>query len=359
MRWSFRVARLLGIELRVHFTFLLLLMWIAGFQGSEGGWVSALEGVSLVLLIFLCVFLHELGHAAAALKIGIRTPDITLLPIGGIAHLERIPEKPGEEIFVALAGPVVSGVLAGFFFVLEAGIPGGWSWMSGVRGTLGTLSEINLGLLLFNLFPAFPMDGGRVLRAALASRMGVPRATVIAARVGQFLAVAMAVAGFLLPAHNLVLVAVFVFFSASREAEATALRSLSSRWRVADAMITVFRRLPDRASLSDAALLMQHSSQHDFPIVNGCGELLGVLTRNDLVRGFHTASGGEAALEFCRRDLPGLNADQTFDQALSLMEEHDASVLPVFEGSGALVGLFSREKAGELLLVQSAKHRGA
>ena len=357
MRWSFPVARLFGIELRIHVTFLLLLLWIGGAHGLEGGWSAATAGVVFVLMVFGCVVLHELGHAMAGRKFGIRTEDITLLPIGGVAHLERIPENPREEIIVALAGPLVSAGLALVFWI-AAGFSGPTleAETLGLDDLAARLFSINLGLLLFNLIPAFPMDGGRVLRALLAFRMGGRRATRIAAGIGQTLAFALGAASWILSAPVLLLIAIFIYFGAASEAAYAELRSACRGLRVADAMITSFATLPGDARLRDAAALLQHTAQHDFPFVNNAGQFLGLLTRTALIMGLQEVGPDGAALPYAQKDLPSVLSTHLFSHAFAVMQQHESPTLPVLDENNRLWGLFSQEKVGELLLLQSTKN---
>src|SRR6266566_2375127 len=179
MGWSLPIFRIAGIQLRIHVTFVLLIAWLAFGYYAQGGSPAA-EGVIFVLLLFLCVVLHEFGHALAAKAFGINTPDITLLPIGGVARLERMPEEPKQELLIAVAGPAVNVVIAFGLFV--AGGSQAFLNPSNVEGggLIAQLLTINILLLLFNLLPAFPMDGGRVLRALLATRLSYARATQVA-----------------------------------------------------------------------------------------------------------------------------------------------------------------------------------
>ena len=180
MGWSIPILRVAGIQLRIHITFLLLIAWIAFAYYSQGGSPAAVGGVLFVLLLFTCVVLHEFGHALAGKAFGIKTPDITLLPIGGVARLERIPDEPVQELVIAAAGPAVTALIA-----LGAFIGGGsWNYPPTTETSIpDVLFTMNVVLLLFNLLPAFPMDGGRVLRALLATRMSYARATQVAATV--------------------------------------------------------------------------------------------------------------------------------------------------------------------------------
>ncbi len=184
MSWSFPIGRVFGSEIRIHLTFLLLLAWIAITSASDGGGAAALNSVVFVVSVFACVLLHELGHAIAARRYGITTPDITLYPIGGLARLARIPEKPSEEVVIALAGPAVNVAIVAILLVLGAHLTTDINAFNSYGEAFWSqLAVVNLYLVGFNLIPAFPMDGGRVLRALLALRIGRPRATQIAARI--------------------------------------------------------------------------------------------------------------------------------------------------------------------------------
>src|SRR4051794_27183377 len=185
MTWSIPIGVIGGTAIRIHVTFLLLLLWIAVGHYAQGGTEAAVQGVTFIVLVFACVVLHELGHVFAARRYGVHTPDITLLPIGGVARLARIPEIPGQELVIALAGPAVNVVIAALLYMALGAFP----TLAGVEvqnpgvDILARLASVNLFLFLFNLIPAFPMDGGRVLRALLAYRMGFARATQVAASV--------------------------------------------------------------------------------------------------------------------------------------------------------------------------------
>src|SRR5436190_9820340 len=185
MGWSLPIFRIAGIQLRIHVTFLLLIAWLAFGYYAEGGSAVAANRVIFVLLLFLCVVLHEFGHALTAKSFGINTPDITLLPIGGVARLERMPEEPRQELIIAIAGPAVNVVIAACLFLVIGSRHVFSSTVVQGNDMIGQLLSINVMLVLFNLLPAFPMDGGRILRALLATRMSYVRATQVAANVGQ------------------------------------------------------------------------------------------------------------------------------------------------------------------------------
>ena len=283
MSWSLPVFRVAGIQLRIHITFLLLIAWLAFGYYAQGGSAVAASRVIFVLLLFLCVVLHEFGHAFAAKAFGINTPDITLLPIGGVARLERMPEEPVQELIIAVAGPLVNVVIALGLFVV-GGAQGllNRSTVEG-GGLIAQLLTINIMLVLFNLLPAFPMDGGRVLRALLATRMSYARATQVAATVGQGFAFIFGFLGLFWLNPFLMFIALFVYIGASQEAALAQMKDVSRRFPVSSAMVREFRTLTENASLQEAVDALLATSQHDFPVVDETGSVAGLLTRHDLI----------------------------------------------------------------------------
>src|SRR5947208_95459 len=249
MSWSLPIFRVAGIQLRIHITFLLLIVWLAFGYYAQGGSAVALSRVLFVLLLFLCVVLNGFGHAFAAKAFGINTPDITLLPIGGVARLERMPEEPVQELIIAVAGPLVNVVIAlGLFVAGGSQVLLNPASLEG--GTLiAQLFVINIMLVLFNLLPAFPMDGGRVLRALLATRMSYARATQVAATVGQGFAFIFGFMGLFGPNPFLLFIALFVYIGASQEAALAQMKDVSRRFPVSSAMVREFRTLSEDATL--------------------------------------------------------------------------------------------------------------
>ena len=273
MRWSWKLGELAGIDLRVHATFLLLPAWVGLRQvlaghGSEG----VVSEVGFVLALFVCVVLHELGHALAARRHGIGTRDITLLPIGGVARLESIPTRPSQEIVVALAGPVVNVVLAAAGFVMLS--------LAGPEAWLQRLVIANISLVLFNLIPAFPMDGGRVLRALLAMRMDRVRATGIAARIAQGFAAVAGVVG-LFGNPTLLVLAVFVWMQAESEAGQVRLAAAEAVLARPMRVVTV-RALAADATLGDGVRLVLTGPEQEFPVMQR-GEVKGFVRRRELL----------------------------------------------------------------------------
>jgi Zn-dependent protease/CBS domain-containing protein len=355
MSWSIPIIRVAGIQLRIHLTFLLLIGWIA---------LGSANSVIFVLLLFLCVVLHEFGHALAAKAYGINTPDITLLPIGGVARLERIPEEPKQELVIAIAGPLVNVIIAACLYAV-IGARGHVAPQNAVQSgdMLSGLFQINVWLLLFNLLPAFPMDGGRVLRALLATRLTYARATQVAATVGQAFAFLFGIVGlFGIPGlfHAnpfLIFIAFFVYIGASQEAALAQMRDVSRRFPVSSAMVREFRTLAATATLQDAVDALLATSQHDFPVLDETGTVAGILTRHDLVAALHKGDPDVRVADVMRRDIPTVTTGTRFEEAFRIMQECNCPAVPVLDGMKRLVGLLTPENVSELMMVQSALPR--
>ena len=357
MSWSISLFRVAGTEVRLHLTFLLLLAWIGVVAGTQGGAEAAMRGVLFICLLFGCVLLHEFGHVFAARRYGVKTPDITLLPIGGVARLERIPEKPSEELVVALAGPAVNVVIAAVLALAMGGVPPPEMVASlGDAGQdmAGRLFWVNVSLVVFNLIPAFPMDGGRVLRALLAWRLGYRRATDIAATVGQAVAIGLGLLGLFTGAPLMVLVAAFVWLGAAAENQGVQLRDLARGLIAADAMVTRFESLPVSASIGTAVELLLRSSQHDFPVLDGGGRLRGILTRDHMLRALREEGMEAPVLGALEGEVPLIHHRTPLQEALTAMQTAQGPI-GVVDSGGRLLGLLTQENLGEMLMVQAAK----
>ena len=356
MGWSIPIFRVAGIQLRIHVTFLLLIAWLAFGYYAQGGSAVALNRVIFVLLLFLCVVLHEFGHAFAAKAFGINTPDITLLPIGGVARLERMPEEPLQELVIAVAGPTVNVVIALGLFL--AGGSQAFFNPSTIEGgsLVAQLMTINILLLLFNLLPAFPMDGGRVLRALLATRMTYARATQVAALIGQGFAF---VFGFIGLLYNpfLIFIALFVYIGASQEAALAQMKDVSRRFPVSSAMVREFRTLEASATLNEAVDALLATSQHDFPVVDETGNVAGLLTRHDLIAALRKNDPALHVGDVMRRDVPTVTTGTRFEDAFRIMQECNCPAVPVLDRMKRLVGLLTPENVTELMMVHSAMPR--
>ncbi len=359
MRGSWKLARIAGIDVYIHWTFVLLIAWIAGMHALRGESLqTTVQGVGLILAIFACVVAHEFGHALTARRFGIKTQDITLWPIGGVARLERMPDDPVQELWVALAGPAVNVVIAGVLFV-AIGVLKGFSAISGSQMTtvggdfLQQLLGVNVILVVFNLLPAFPMDGGRVLRALLATQMDHVRATDIAATIGQGMAIFFGIVALFVPSLFLLLfIALFVYLGAQQEAQMVHVQSLLRGVPVRAAMITRFRAVAPDEPLSRVVEDLLAGYQHDFPVLDQ-GRIVGLLTRADLVAAL-AQQGQEARVgEIMRRDCGAVDDGEMLENAFRRMREGECGTLPVVR-DGTLVGMLNLENVGEWMMIQTA-----
>ncbi len=358
MKWSLKLGKLLGIDVYLHFTFLLLLAFLGFYYWRTTNNVeAALQGVAFIVAVFGCVVLHELGHALMARAYGIKTRDITLLPIGGVARLERMPEKPMQELWVALAGPAVNVVIATFLLVgLVA--TSGFTRTEGLSLAGGSfwqrLIVLNLVLVAFNLLPAFPMDGGRVLRALLAMRLGRRRATAIAAKVGQGMAILFGIVGFL---YNpiLIFIGIFVYLGAQAEAGMVEMQSALAGLRVRDAMMTRFRTLTAQDTLGKAVTELLAGSQQDFPVLEN-GQPIGILRRNDLVKALTEGRRESPVTEGMSRDCETVDEASSLQSAIESMRARQSATMPVASG-GRIVGLLTLENISEMIMVNAAMDR--
>ena len=360
MTWSWKLARIAGIDVYVHATFLMLLGWIAMLHWTEGRSVAAVvSGVAFILVLFACVVLHEFGHALTARRYGIRTRDITLLPIGGVARMDRLPKEPMQELWVALAGPAVNlAIVLTLFAWLR--ISGDWEAVDQVGVARGAFVErvmlANAMLTTFNLLPAFPMDGGRALRALLAMRMEYARATQRAAWIGQAMAIGFAFIG-LFSNPILVFIALFIWIGAGQEASLVQMQSALAGVSVRQAMLTNFQTLTPANTLGDAADLVLIGSQQDFPVVRD-GHVQGVLTRGDLLTALAQRGRDAPVGEAVRRECLTADASEMLEAVLARLQERDCHTLPVTE-HGTLVGLVTMDNVGEFLMIQAAEHKNA
>lgn len=368
MRWSWRIGRLAGIDVYVHATFPLLLAWIAVSAYQRQQSTAAVVGaVAFILAIFAIVVLHELGHALTARRYGIATRDITLLPIGGVARLERMPREPRQELLVALAGPAVNVALAALLYVLLLAIRGAAASTTDaltlddpVAGgsLLARLIAVNVWLALFNLIPAFPMDGGRVLRALLAMRSrNYARATETAARVGRFFALLFGLIGlFVVGNPFLVFIALFVWLGAAAEASAVQTSAMLDGVPLSQVMITDVRTLEPGDPLRRAMELTLTGFQQDFPVLEH-GAVVGLLTRQQLVRGLAERGPDAPVGSVMGREFQSVTPDEPVEEALTRLKACACHAMPVVRGR-ELIGVLTTENVGEFIMLRAAL-RGA
>lgn len=361
MSWSLNIGTVAGTVIRIHLTFLLFLAWIFAASYAQSGGAAAWDSVLFMVLLFLCVLLHEFGHIFTARAFGVTTPYVTLLPIGGVAQLERIPEEPGQEFLIAIAGPLVNIAITAIL-VIFAGANLQASAANAIDNTqiamIDRLAAVNLFIALFNMIPAFPMDGGRVLRAALASRLGYVRATEIAAAIGQFVAFALGFIGLLFN-PILIFIAIFVYLAASSEAHMVALRAVSRGVPVSHAMMTRFATLAPDARVEEAVQTLLATSQGEFPVVDGGGRPVGLLGRGDIIRAIKTLGPDARVADAMGAEMPTISHRRSLEEAFKLLQEKQAIAVGITDAAGALVGLVTSETIAEMMMLQDALPRGA
>lgn len=360
MSWSIKLFRVRGIDVKVHLTFVLILIWAAyRWSGDTGAGIQgALFGVVATLLLFAAVTLHELGHSFQALKYGVKVRDITLLPMGGLARMEEMPEKPKQELAIALAGPLVNFAIAalliglGVLLQIQAVLTlpelyrslGEANW----AGLLAYLTSANLMLGLFNLIPAFPMDGGRVLRALLAMKLDYGKATAIAAKVGQGLALLMGLWGFTSGSYTLVLIAIFIWMGAGEEGKHVEVKSVLREMTVGRAMTRSPHALRANDLLSKAVELTLSTSQSDFPVMEwGSNKVTGLLAEADVLRGLKAYGETAPVREVMRATFPTARPDDPLFKAQQAMLAGRVRAVPVIDATGQLVGLLTADDINE------------
>jgi Zn-dependent protease/predicted transcriptional regulator len=356
MKWSVRLGVYFGIPVYMHLTFLLLLAWVAIIHWTQSRTAEAvIGGIVFIIVIFVCVVLHEFGHALTARRYGIKTRDITLLPIGGLARLERMPNDPRHELWVALAGPAVNLVIAALLWVLlaAAGVLVPLDRLTITGGPfLERLLLVNVFLVAFNLIPAFPMDGGRVLRALVATRLEYTRATSIAAAVGQSLALIFGFIGLFGGNPILLFIAFFVWIGAASEASMVQMKTSLGGIPIARAMITDYRTISPDATLAEAVDLTLAGSQKDFPVVQG-DSVVGVLVQKDLLGALARQGPGVRVTDVMQREFEMLDAAEMLETAFQSLTTCRCNTAPV-SFDGRLVGLVTMDNIGEFMSIQGA-----
>lgn len=354
MRWSLTIGSFKGTAVRIHVTFILFLAWIGFAAYQRGGAIAARDSVLFIVAIFACVVLHEFGHILTARRYGIVADEVTLLPIGGVANIDRMPEKPYQELLIALAGPAVNVVIAALLFIAAGAIdPITLSHVEDPKiGMAERLAVTNLFIAIFNMIPAFPMDGGRVLRAGLAMWVDWDKATRIAAQIGQAFAF---VLGFLGLFGNplLVFIAIFVYIAAAGEAQMSFMSHAARDIRVEDAMETRIATIDRAATIGEAVETLLATSQDEFPVLDHGRRLVGLMTRADIIEALKDGDAGAPIAPFVSPDVQTIGPGASMDVALQKL--HGVSSLGVVDDEGALVGLITRQSVAEIVLIKNVR----
>jgi stage IV sporulation protein FB len=357
MSWSISLGRIAGTEVRIHLTFFLLLAWFGIIAAARGGAPEAIDSLAFIVAVFACVLLHEYGHVLTARYFGIATRDITLLPIGGVASIERMPEKPGQELLIALAGPAVNVVIAGLLFVVFGAALNPDRFAAAVANQdidfATRLAIINVWLVLFNLLPAFPMDGGRVLRALLSYRLSRLRATQIAARIGQAAAFGLGFLG-LFGNPLLIFIALFVFLAAGQESYAVEMNEATREVSAKHATITSFEKLDTSATVGEAVKLLLATTQREFPVTDGAGRLRGVLTKDGMIRALAATGPDTPVLDVMVRDVAVINSHAPLADAVSTLQTSGQPLIGVVDDDQRVVGIVTLENLAEYMMVTQA-----
>ncbi|ACB94192.1 site-2 protease family protein [Beijerinckia indica] len=356
MSWSLTIGRFGATTLRVHLTFFLLVAWIGVSAWLKGGAPAARDSVLFVALLFGCVVLHEFGHILMARRFGIETPDVILLPIGGVSLMPRMPEKPAQEFAVAIAGPTVNIVIAFLLYLLLGSIhPEHLAQIDNPHiSLLARLAAVNIFLVVFNLIPAFPMDGGRILRALLTMKLGKARATQLAASIGKAFAFALGFLG-LFGNPLLIFIAIFVYMAAEGEAQMTAFHEATHGLSVADAMETRFNAIPINANLAAAIEMLLATAQHEFPVIDAFGRPVGLLVREDILLALNDHSREAAINTFMRVPVETVQSTTPLEAVLDRLLVPQAADLVVTNPDGVLVGLLTRQNLTEMMIIKSMR----
>jgi Zn-dependent protease/CBS domain-containing protein len=349
MKGSIKLVNILGIEIRVHITFLILPLLFYLYGG--------IRGLFLILTVFVFVTMHELTHSLVARHHGIKVPDITLLPIGGVASMAGVPKKPSEELKISIAGPLLNIVLAILLFYPMYRILGREAFftpsLDSWKQTLAYLFWINPILAIFNLLPAFPMDGGRVLRSILAQRFGIRKATEIAVSIGHAFALFFGFVGILYGHIILVIIAVFIYMAASGEGAQVQLKETLKNFRVDDILPDKFLTLREDMRISKVLEIIFHKRQEDFPVVTD-DRLVGLVTRVDIISAMHKSGVNKQIGQIMHREFPVLKPEHSLMKAHALMQQSGLRALPVVR-EGKVLGIISTEDLGRIYNMMSNK----
>ncbi|NDV45026.1 site-2 protease family protein [Flagellimonas sediminis] len=358
-KWSLYIGSYSGIKVFIHWTFWIIIGWIFMMHFEMGhGWAEGLAGALFILTLFACVVLHEFGHALTAKKYGIPTRDITLYPIGGVASLNRMPEKPAQELAVAVAGPAVNVIIAGilyiFLFSTDQLLPiSEIDHMSGDNFWFNIMAA-NVILAVFNLIPAFPMDGGRVLRAVLAFNMDKLKATTIAARVGQLLAIVFVFLGFF-SNFWLVFIGLFIFLGAGAEAVQESTKSALLGYTASDVLIQKYTRLSPMETLEKAVQLLQNTQEQGFVVVEN-DQAIGVLTRKELIKGLTAYGNNSRVSDIMRNDFAIVAPNTPLQQVYEKLVSNNSQLAAVLD-NGQLTGIVTVKGINEMIMVTRGRKK--
>jgi Zn-dependent protease/predicted transcriptional regulator len=354
MKWSINAGKIFGIRLRIHLTFFLLLLFVFASVMAESGFRAGILSALFICAIFACVVIHEVGHSLIARRFGKEPRSITLLPIGGMAEVEEMPKKPAQEIAISLIGPLINIVIAGVLFVVagaKVGVSLPGLYPQSAEAFVSGLIGVNIMLAVFNLLPAFPMDGGRVLRGLLAMKMDYVQATTWAANIGQAIATFFIFFG-LFNNWWLALIGIFLYLGAGSEKQQVILQSLLAEVPIGEAMTTEYISLKPGDSLADALEHFHHGCQQDFPVIGDSG-IEGILTRDRILASIHTKGLNATVSDVMDKNFATADAYMGLDRIYRILLSGNKTAVAVME-QGQLKGIIGLDGIGRYFMIRAA-----
>jgi Zn-dependent protease len=354
MRGSYKILNIRGISLHIHWTFLLLIGWVLLVNVNAGNNVEQISwSVLFLLAVFACITLHELGHALMAARFGIQAKEIVLLPIGGIASIEKFPDNPRQELAISIAGPLVNIAIAGLLWLLIPNLPlvENQPHLSIMHGHdfLYNLRIVNVALAVFNLIPAFPMDGGRILRALLGLKLNYIQATTIAATVGKIIAVLFIIAGIVLINPILPAIGIFIIFSAGAEEYYLRLKSLVKGIKLNEVLMYDYNSLQANMTVQEASNVLNNNHSKYFILMDGI-DPAGTINRMEIIKALADMNYNEPVKNLVKEKLESLHGDKEVETVLEKLARNDERIFPVMDNSH-FIGVVNLNHIIEYLLL--------
>jgi len=361
MKNALTLGRPFGIRVSVHWTFLLIIAWIVFLNLQQGaGTPAVIYSILFILALFICVVIHELSHSLTAKQYGIPTRSITLLPIGGLADIQKMPEDPKQELAVSVAGPLSNIAIAlviSLLLLITNNLDFSTTDLHAITGKnfFIILMFANLMLAVFNLLPAFPMDGGRVFRSLMAIYFSREKATYIAMNMGKIFAFGFAVIGVFVNPF-LIFIAIFIFIGAQKEYEQVRYTSVLSGYRVQDILMHEFTTLKEVETLRTAVEMLLDGPEQRFVIVDDENRVKGILTRNNIIQGLSEHGDDLIIRQVMNRSITTFEPDTSLEEAFQKMQKQRISMVPVVQNE-KLVGIIDMDNINEFIMVRSAIKR--
>lgn len=361
MKHSLTLGRPFGIKVAVHWTFLLIIAWVIFLNLQQGANTQQiLYSVLFILAIFICVVIHELSHSLTARRYGIPTKSITLLPIGGLADLQKMPEKPREEFAVSVAGPlsnIVIGLVIMLFLLVTDNLNISSTYFQSITGKnfFIVLMFANLMLAVFNLLPAFPMDGGRIFRSLMAMYFSREKATYVAMNIGKIFALGLAILGVFVNPF-LIFIAIFIFIGAQKEYEQIRYTSVLTGYHVQDVLMHEFTTLKEEETLRKAVDLLLDTPEQRFVVVDDENRVKGILTRNNIIQGLSEQGEDLNIRQVMNREITTFNPHTSLEHAFQTMRNQRIAMAPVVEND-RLLGIIDMDNINEFIMIRSAIKR--